>query len=134
MPTADNTQRFYATGRRKTSVARVWLTPGTGQLNVNGMEFIAYFGRETLKMMVEQPFEQLEALGKYDVLAKVSGGGKSGQAGAIRLGIARALIQLDPENRSVMKKSHFLTRDPREKERKKYGQPGARKRFQYSKR
>ena len=134
MSTADNPQRFYATGRRKTSVARVWLTPGTGQLKVNDKEFIEYFGRETLKMMVEQPFEQLQSLGKYDVMAKVTGGGKSGQAGAMRLGIARALIQIDPEYRSVMKKSHFLTQDPREKERKKYGQPGARKRFQYSKR
>jgi small subunit ribosomal protein S9 len=134
MPTADNAQKFYATGRRKTSVARVWLSFGSGQLKVNGKEFIEYFGRETLKMMVEQPFEQLESLGKYDVTAQVCGGGKSGQAGAMRLGIARALIQMDPENKPAMKRNHFLTRDPREKERKKYGQPGARKRFQYSKR
>ncbi len=134
MSIADNTQRFYATGRRKTSVARVWLMPGTGQMTVNGQDFLAYFGRETLKMTVDQPFDKLEAAGKYDVIAKVSGGGKSGQAGAMRLGIARALILMNPEFRSTLKKSYFLTRDPREKERKKYGQPGARKRFQYSKR
>jgi small subunit ribosomal protein S9 len=134
MTSAEIAQRYHATGRRKTSVARVWLFPGSGTMTVNGLEFLAYFGRETLKMMVEQPFEKLEAIGKYDVIAKVHGGGKSGQAGAMRLGIARALIQLDPEFRSTLKKDHFLTRDPREKERKKYGQPGARKRFQYSKR
>ena len=134
MTPAENEQRFYATGRRKTSVARVWLMSGTGKLTVNDQEFLAYFGRETLKMMVEQPFEILDSLGKFDVVAKVTGGGKTGQAGAMRLGIARALIQMNPEFRPEMKKNHFLSRDPREKERKKYGQPGARKRFQYSKR
>jgi len=134
MTPAENEQRFYATGRRKTSVARVWLMSGTGKLTVNDQEFLAYFGRETLKMMVEQPFEILDSLGKFDVVAKVTGGGKTGQAGAMRLGIARALIQMNPEFRPEMKKNRFLSRDPREKERKKYGQPGARKRFQYSKR
>jgi len=130
----DPVVRYYATGRRKTSVARVWLFPGSGKLTVNDLEFDAYFGRETLRLMVEQPFEKLDSMGKFDVIAKVHGGGKSGQAGAMRLGIARALVQCDSEYRSGLKKDHFLTRDPREKERKKYGQPGARKRFQYSKR
>lgn len=134
MSTSESAERFYATGRRKTSVARVWLQPGSGQMKVNDQEFLAYFGRETLKMIVEQPFEILDSLGKFDVTAHVTGGGKSGQAGAMRLGIARALIQMNPEFRTEMKKNRFLTRDPREKERKKYGQPGARKRFQYSKR
>ena len=134
MSTSESAERFYATGRRKTSVARVWLQPGSGQMKVNDQEFLAYFGRETLKMIVEQPFEILDSMGKFDVTAHVTGGGKSGQAGAMRLGIARALIQMNPEFRTEMKKNRFLTRDPREKERKKYGQPGARKRFQYSKR
>jgi len=134
MTATDQTQRYYATGRRKTSTARVWLTTGSGKMTVNNQDFLDYFGRETLKLMVEQPFEQINTLGKFDVVARVKGGGKSGQAGAMRLGIARALVMLDPEYRPELKKSAFLTRDPREKERKKYGQPGARKRFQYSKR
>ncbi len=134
MAASGSSERYYATGRRKTSVARVWITPGSGNLTVNGHEFIDYFGREVLKLLVEQPFETVECVGKFDVLAKVKGGGKSGQAGAMLLGIARALIQYDPEFRSALKRKKFLTRDPREKERKKYGQPGARKRFQYSKR
>ncbi len=134
MVPAEQEQRFYATGRRKTSIAKVWLGPGSGKMTVNGKGFIEYFGREILKIMVEEPLEKLEAIGKYDIIAKVCGGGKSGQAGAMRLGIARALILLNPEFRSELKKNSFLTRDPREKERKKYGQPGARKRFQYSKR
>ena len=134
MTSPDSQNRIYATGRRKTSVARVWLIHGSGKMIVNGQEFLDYFGRETLQLMVEQPFESLEAMGKFDVVAKVKGGGKSGQAGAMRLGIARALIQLDEDYRPELRKNGFLTRDPREKERKKYGQPGARKRFQYSKR
>ncbi len=134
MATSGSTERFYATGRRKTSTARVWLTPGSGKMTVNKLEFIDYFGREVLKLLVEQPFEAVDAVSKFDVVAKVKGGGKSGQAGAMLLGIARALIDFDPEFRSALKKHKFLTRDPREKERKKYGQPGARKRFQYSKR
>jgi small subunit ribosomal protein S9 len=134
MTTSGSEQRLYATGRRKTSIARVWLMPGTGKITVNGKEFLDYFGRATLRLMVDQPFEAVEAEGKFDVTASVKGGGKSGQAGAMLLGIARALIKFDPEYRAELKKLKFLTRDPREKERKKYGQPGARKRFQYSKR
>mgnify|MGYP005835940889 CR=1 FL=1 len=134
MTATDSSQKIYATGRRKTSIARVWLSPGEGKMTVNGMDFLTYFGRETLKMMVEQPFEVLQAVGKFDVEAKVRGGGKAGQAGAMRLGISRALNQFNPEFHTELKKNQFLTRDPREKERKKYGQPGARKRFQYSKR
>ena len=134
MTTSGSEQRLYATGRRKTSIARVWLMPGTGKITVNGKEFLDYFGRATLRLMVDQPFEAVEAVGKFDVNASVRGGGKSGQAGAMLLGIARALIKFDPDYRTNLKKLKFLTRDPREKERKKYGQPGARKRFQYSKR
>jgi len=131
MATAD---KYYATGRRKNSIARVWLSPGEGKLEVNGKEFNDYFGREVLRLLVEQPFEAVEVTGKFNVNATVKGGGKSGQAGAMLLGIARALVEYDPEFRSILKKKKFLTRDPREKERKKYGQPGARKRYQYSKR
>ncbi len=134
MATAVAEERYYATGRRKTSVARVWLTPGSGKMTVNGKDFLDYFGREVLKLLVEQPFEAVGAMGKFDVIADVKGGGKSGQAGAMLLGIARALVQFDPEFREQLRKKKFLTRDPREKERKKYGQPGARKRYQYSKR
>lgn len=134
MAASDSAQRYYATGRRKTSVARVWLTAGSGKMTVNGKEFRDYFGREVLRLLVEQPFQTVDALNKFDVVADVKGGGKSGQAGAMLLGIARALIEFNPDFRSELKKQKFLTRDPREKERKKYGQPGARKRFQYSKR
>ena len=134
MATSGSTERIYATGRRKTSIARVWLTPGDGKMTVNGADFLDYFGREVLKLLVEQPFETVDVVNKFDVVANVKGGGKSGQAGAMLLGIARALILFDPEFRAELKKRKFLTRDPREKERKKYGQPGARKRFQYSKR
>lgn len=134
MTTSDSAKSYYATGRRKTSVARVWLTPGSGTITVNDKDFLDYFGREVLKLLVDQPFETVGAAGKFDVVAQVKGGGKTGQAGAMLLGIARALVQFDAEFRSELKKQKFLTRDPREKERKKYGQPGARKRFQYSKR
>ena len=134
MTSSDPAPRFYATGRRKTSIARVWITPGSGKMTVNGKDFLDYFGREVLKLLVDQPFEAVDALSKFDVVADVKGGGKSGQAGAMLLGIARALVQFDAEYRPALKKQKFLTRDPREKERKKYGQPGARKRFQYSKR
>jgi small subunit ribosomal protein S9 len=134
MAGTDPAKRYYATGRRKNSMARVWLTPGTGKMTVNNKEFLDYFGREVLKLLVEQPFEAVDSIGKFDVIANVRGGGKSGQAGAMLLGIARALVSYDPEFRPELKKMKFLTRDPREKERKKYGQPGARKRFQYSKR
>lgn len=124
----------YATGRRKESVARVWITPGEGNVNVNGRSLLEHFKRETLKMVIEQPLEIAEALDKFDIRALVSGGGLSGQAGALRLGISRALIQADEELRKPLKHAGFLTRDPRMVERKKYGRPKARKRFQFSKR
>lgn len=124
----------YATGRRKESVARVWLTEGEGNVSVNGRSLLEHFKRETLKMVIEQPLEIAESLDKYDIQALVSGGGLSGQAGALRLGISRALIQADEELRKPLKQAGFLTRDPRMVERKKYGRPKARKRFQFSKR
>jgi len=127
-------QSIYATGRRKSSVARVWLTPGDGKVEVNGKTLVDYFGREILKMVVEQPLEVTKTVGKYDVYATVKGGGLTGQAGAIRLGIARALKALDEEFRSVLRDKGLLTRDPREKERKKYGLYGRRRSFQFSKR
>jgi len=125
---------FYGTGRRKKSVARVRLYPGTGVVTVNGKNVDDYFGLETLKLIIAQPFDVSETAGKFDVVANVCGGGLSGQAGAIRHGIARALVAADAENRSVLKKAGFLTRDPRMKERKKYGLKGARRAPQFSKR
>ena len=125
---------FDAVGRRKEAVARVRLVPGDGKVTVNKMPLLDFFKRETLKMIIEQPLELTETLGKYDISANVNGGGLSGQAGAVRLGIARALLKIDGEHRPKLKQAGFLTRDPRRKERKKYGQPGARKRFQFSKR
>ena len=125
---------FYATGRRKSAIARVWISPGSGKWTVNGQDLLDYFKREVLKMVIEQSFLVTETMNKFDVQATVDGGGLSGQAGAVRLGIARALILSDPELRSKLRQYGLVTRDPREKERKKYGQPGARKRFQYSKR
>ncbi|MBN2089212.1 30S ribosomal protein S9 [candidate division KSB1 bacterium] len=121
-------------GRRKNSIARVRLVPGTGEIKINKRPVQEYLKRETLKMIVEQPLEVTATLGKYDVIVNVAGGGLSGQAGAIRLGIARALLKINEEFRSVLKKNGFLTRDPRMVERKKYGLAGARKRFQFSKR
>lgn len=126
--------RTYATGKRKTAVARVWLSPGTGKISVNARTADDYFVRETNRMVMRQSLELLELMDQYDVLATVAGGGHSAQAEAMRHGIARALCLLDPERRSPLKRAGFLTRDARKKERKKYGQPGARKRFQYSKR
>jgi small subunit ribosomal protein S9 len=126
--------QYSATGRRKTSVARVVLTPGSGKIIVNKKPIEDYFPRETLRMMIRQPIELSGLSGKYDVIAKVVGGGLSGQAGAVRHGIARAIVELNGDLRFKLKKEGFLTRDPREKERKKYGQKGARKRFQFSKR
>jgi small subunit ribosomal protein S9 len=126
--------RTYATGKRKTAIARVWLKAGTGTIVVNGLPVDDYFVRETNRMVMRQSLELIEVLDQYDVAATVVGGGHSAQAEAMRHGIARALITLDPEKRSVVKRAGFLTRDARKKERKKYGQPGARKRFQYSKR
>jgi small subunit ribosomal protein S9 len=127
-------ERYYATGRRKTSVARVWLMPGEGKVTINKRSIDDYLKRETAKMIIRQPLELTETLGKYDIYVNVRGGGISGQAGAIKHGISRALLAVNPEFRPLLKKSGFLTRDSRVKERKKYGQPGARKRFQYSKR
>ena len=127
-------EKTYATGRRKTAVARVWLKPGSGSFTINERDDENYFERATGRMVIRQPFEETELLGKFDVLATVRGGGSNAQAGAIRHGITRALIKIDPALRSKLKQAGYVTRDPRKKERKKYGQPGARKRFQYSKR
>jgi small subunit ribosomal protein S9 len=127
-------QGWYATGKRKSAIARVWLRPGSGNVTINRRPMDEYFGRAVLKMILQEPFELTETRGKFDVLVNVCGGGLAGQAGAIRHGITRALLQMDPELRSVLKKAGMVTRDSRVKERKKYGQPGARKRFQYSKR
>jgi small subunit ribosomal protein S9 len=125
---------FYGTGRRKKSVARVRLYPGTGAVTINGKSIDEYFGLETLKLIVNQPLEATENVGKFDVVANVVGGGISGQAGAIRHGIARALLVADEANRGVLKAAGFLTRDPRMKERKKYGLKAARRAPQFSKR
>ncbi|NWF75490.1 MAG: 30S ribosomal protein S9 [Nitrospirae bacterium] len=126
--------QYYATGRRKTSVARVTISPGSGQIIVNNKPADIYFPRETLRMVIRQPIEIAGITGKYDINATVTGGGLSGQAGALRHGIARAIVDMNSDLRLRLKKEGFLTRDPREKERKKYGQKGARKRFQFSKR
>ena len=131
---AKKNESWRATGRRKSSVARVSLTLGKGAFMVNEREVKEYFGRDTLKMMLDQPLNILEVNGKYDILANVTGGGLSGQAGAVRLGIARCLEKINGDYRSPLKNAGMLTRDSREVERKKYGQPGARKRFQFSKR
>lgn len=125
---------IYATGKRKSSIARVWLKPGSGQIRVNERALENYFGRETCCMIIQQPLERAGYLEKFDISIKVAGGGISGQAGAIRHGIAKALALAEGETRTIMKKAGFLTRDSRVKERKKYGQRGARARFQFSKR
>ena len=126
--------RFYATGRRKTSVARVWIRPGAGRIVVNRRAFEDYFPRETLRMIIAQPLEVTSTVGQFDVFVTVGGGGPSGQAGAVRHGLSRALSRFDEKFRLPLKKAGLLTRDPRMRERKKYGQPGARQKFQYSKR
>ena len=126
--------QYYATGRRKTSTARVFLRPGSGAIKVNSREFEAFFPREALRMQIRTPLVLTETADKFDVLATVAGGGVSGQAGAVRLGIARALILYNAELRKALKSEGLLTRDARAKERKKYGMAGARKRFQFSKR
>jgi len=126
--------RIYATGKRKTAVARVWISSGSGKITVNDRSSDDYFVRETNRMIMRQSLELLELGDQYDVKATVLGGGHSAQAEAMRHGIARALCLADPERRPSLKRAGFLTRDARKKERKKYGQPGARKRFQYSKR
>jgi len=125
---------YYGTGKRKTSVARTWLKPGSGNITINRRSIDNYFGRETAKMIVEQPLVLTDTSGEFDITVNVSGGGISGQASAIRHGITKALLQVNPEYRQVLKKAGFVTRDPRIKERKKYGQRGARAHFQYSKR
>jgi small subunit ribosomal protein S9 len=134
MPQATIHGRPYGTGKRKNAIARVFLSPGDGAVTVNGRTFADYFPRETLRMIVQQPFEVIEAKDKFNVEATVMGGGIAAQAEAVRHGISRALLVVDGENRGGLKKAGFLTRDARKKERKKPGQPGARKKFQYSKR
>ncbi len=128
------TARFYGTGRRKKSIARVYLVPGTGNITINKRNIDEYFGLETLKVIVRQPLVATENSDKFDVLVNVKGGGYTGQAGAVRHGIARALLQADPEYRPILKKAGYLTRDPRMKERKKYGLKAARRAPQFSKR
>jgi small subunit ribosomal protein S9 len=132
--TTPQAQHFLGTGRRKTSVARVRLLPGSGKIVVNGRPFEGYFLLETLRMVASAPLTKTDTASKFDVVVSVSGGGPTGQAGAVRHGIARALLLFDANLRPVLKADGFLTRDARMKERKKYGQPGARKRFQFSKR
>jgi small subunit ribosomal protein S9 len=126
--------RWQATGRRKTSVARVYLTPGTGKWDVNGRTLGDYFPRPSLVLHIQRPFQTTDTLGAFDVKAHVDGGGQTGQAGALQLGIARALVEADSQHRTKLRTGGFLTRDPRAVERKKPGRPGARKRFQFSKR
>ncbi len=125
---------YHSVGRRKSAVARVYLTEGSGKIVVNGEGLRQYMKRDSLALLVRQPLDVTGSEAKYDIIASVRGGGTSGQAGALRLGISRAIIQHDENQRKVLKAGGFLTRDPREKERKKYGQPGARKKFQFSKR
>ncbi|MFV1956230.1 MAG: 30S ribosomal protein S9 [bacterium] len=127
-------EKYYGTGKRKTSIARVWLKPGEGNVLINKKDADEYLARETLKMIIMQPFEVTETVGKFDVSVNVNGGGVSGQAGAIKHGISRALLVVSPDFRKPLKKAGYLTRDAREVERKKYGQRGARARFQFSKR
>jgi len=134
MSAATTVSRYYATGKRKNSIARVWMMPGNGKITINDKPMDQYFGRDVLKMIIRQPFEVTGTLDKFDVLVSVLGGGNSGQAGAIRHGISKALLTVDAESRGKLRKEGLLTRDPRAKERKKYGQKGARARFQFSKR
>jgi small subunit ribosomal protein S9 len=131
---ATKEKEFLGTGRRKTAVARVRLATGSGKITVNGRAFETYFPTEMLRMVVQQPLVTTDSVSKYDVRVNVEGGGPAGQAGAVRHGIARALLEVDTTLRAPLKAAGFLTRDPRMRERKKYGQPGARKRFQFSKR
>jgi len=133
-PEIDRHGRAYATGKRKNAVARVWVKRGNGKVTVNGREAEIYFARPVLRMLLNQPFETAARTGQYDVLCTVSGGGLSGQAGAVRHGISRALVKFEPALRAPLKQGGFLTRDARVVERKKYGKPKARKSFQFSKR
>jgi small subunit ribosomal protein S9 len=126
--------QYYGTGRRKTSTARVYLRPGSGDIKVNRRTFDEYFPNEALRMIIRQPLSLTDTIGKFDILVNVDGGGTAGQAGAVRHGITRALLEFNADLRPTLKKAGLVTRDPRQKERKKYGQKGARKRFQFSKR
>ena len=126
--------KYYATGRRKEAAARVWLTKGNGNIEVNGVKMENYFGREDLRMIIQQPFEVTKSINRFDIIATVKGGGESGQAGALRHGIARVLLAFDVSWKPLLRKSGLLTRDPRMRERKKYGRKGARRRFQFTKR
>jgi small subunit ribosomal protein S9 len=126
--------QYYGTGRRKTSTARVYLRPGTGEIVINRKAFDQYFPNETLRMVIRQPLQLTETAAKFDILVNVVGGGPAGQAGAVRHGITRALMEFNADLRPTLKQAGLVTRDPRIKERKKYGQKGARKRFQFSKR
>jgi small subunit ribosomal protein S9 len=130
----DKQGRAYATGKRKDAVARVWVKPGAGKIVVNTREFESYFARPVLRMLIQQPLVATNRNGQYDIVCTVSGGGLSGQAGAVRHGLSKALMNFEPDLRGALKRAGFLTRDPRVVERKKYGRPGARKRFQFSKR
>ena len=127
-------ERWYATGRRKEATARVYLSPGSGNITVNKRDAKDYFKRDVLLMIMRQPFEVVDSVDQYDIVVNVGGGGLSGQADAVKHGVSRALCVANPENRGALKRAGFLTRDARVVERKKYGQPGARKRFQFSKR
>ena len=133
-PNRDKFGRSYATGKRKDAVARVWIKPGKGNITVNSKDIDVYFARPVLKMVINQPFEITNRINEFDVVCTVSGGGLSGQAGAIKHGISKALNEYEPELRTVLKKAGFLTRDPRMKERKKYGLKAARRAPQFSKR
>lgn len=130
----EETAKYYATGHRKNATAKVWLTPGEGKIQINGRPMPDYFGRKALEMVVQQPFEAVGVVGKYDVTVMALGGGIAGQAGAVRHGISKALLEVDAEMRPILRKLGFLTRDPRVKERKKYGRKRARRGFQFSKR
>jgi small subunit ribosomal protein S9 len=131
---ANDGEKFYATGKRKESIAKVWITSGAGSLTVNSKEVKQYFMRDSLVMDIKQPLGVTNTTESFDISASVSGGGLAGQAGALRLGVARALLEADPGHRAALKRAGLLTRDARVVERKKYGRPGARKRFQFSKR
>jgi small subunit ribosomal protein S9 len=126
--------RYYGTGKRKDAVARVWIAPGTGEVTVNDRPVERYLGRLVLRRLIQQPFEVTDTMGRFDVIARCKGGGISGQAGAIRHGISKALLEANPDLRPTLRKLGFLTRDPRVKERKKYGRKRARRGFQFSKR
>lgn len=130
----EETARYYGTGHRKNATAKVWLTPGEGNVTINGRSMESYVGRKALEMLIMQPFEAVDATGRYDVTAKCLGGGIVGQAGAVRHGISVALLQVGPDMRTPLRRQGFLTRDPRVKERKKYGRKRARRGFQFSKR